>query len=99
VVCPKPKKYRYIESVARKTVLSKLVISCQYDNQKSISTDCIYRISYKIAKRQTPEKGSALFKNDITSSEPISKLGIHSSYLESAFLADFGNITGFTPTP
>jgi len=29
VVCPKPKNYRYIETILQKTVLSKLVLSYQ----------------------------------------------------------------------
>jgi hypothetical protein len=32
----------------------------------------------KLQKRQIPEKGFALFENDITTSEPISKYWIHS---------------------
>jgi len=44
--------YRYIESIARKTVLSKLVISCHTYNLKSIHADYIY---HKM-KRANPVK-------------------------------------------
>jgi hypothetical protein len=37
--------------------------------------------STKNQKGQTPENGFALLKNDITTFEPTSKLGIHSSYV------------------
>jgi hypothetical protein len=37
-------------------------------------------------KRQTQQNGFALLKNDITGSEPISKLGIHSSYVVSLIM-------------
>jgi hypothetical protein len=42
--------------------------------------DYIYLKFYKKAKRQTPEKGFALFENDITTFEPVSKIKIHSRY-------------------
>jgi hypothetical protein len=67
------------ESITWKSGLSKLVISCQNNNLKSVYADYIYRICYKNAKNGKPsEKSLPLLKNDITGSEPISKLGIHS---------------------
>jgi hypothetical protein len=60
----------------------KLQISCQKHNLKWLYLDYIYRISYKNAKRPTPEKGFALLKNDITSSELVSKLKIYSRNLQ-----------------
>jgi hypothetical protein len=58
-----------------------IVISCQKHNLESILTDCIYRISYKIAKKGKPgEMDLHLLKNDITGSEPNSKLKINSRY-------------------
>jgi len=37
--------------------------------------DCIYRISYKIAKKdKSPSKSLPLLKNDITGSEPTVKI-------------------------
>jgi hypothetical protein len=48
---------------------------------KHFNFQYIYLISYKIAKkRQTPEKGFAPLKNDITGSELALKYGIHSRY-------------------
>jgi len=42
-------------------------ISCQKHNLKPILTDCIYRISYKIAKKGKPcEMDLPLLENDIT---------------------------------
>jgi len=38
-------------------------------------------------KRQTPEKGFALFKNDITTFELALKYGIYSSNMQSGFVA------------
>jgi len=66
--------YRYIESIARKSGLSRPVLSCQKHNLKPSLVQYIYRISYKIAKRQTQRNGFALFKNDITGSEPTVKM-------------------------
>jgi hypothetical protein len=40
----------------------RLGISCHKDNQRLINSDYIYPISYKNAKRQTPEKNFALSK-------------------------------------
>ncbi len=57
----KSKNYRYIESILQKTVLSKIVLSCQNNNQKSIHTDYIYPISYKIAKKGNPDEMDLLY--------------------------------------
>jgi hypothetical protein len=41
--------------------LSKLVISCQNQRSKHLNIKYIYRISYRIAKRQALLNGFALF--------------------------------------
>ena len=56
---------------------SGLHVSCQNQRSKHLNFQYIYPISYKIAKkRQTPEKGFAPLKNDITGSELALKYGI-----------------------
>jgi len=55
-----------------------LQIPCQKHNLKWLYLYCIYRISYKIAKKANPEKVFALLKDDITGSEPNSKFKINS---------------------
>jgi hypothetical protein len=49
-------------------------ISCHKHRFNNLNFKYIYHISYKIAKRQTPEKEFALLKNDITGSEPTVKM-------------------------
>jgi hypothetical protein len=51
--------------------------------------------STKNQKGQTPENGFALLKNDITTFEPTSKLGIHSRYMQSGFVTGSLEIKGF----
>jgi len=54
-----------------KTLPLKTCDFLHYDNQKTISTDYIYLISYKIAKKgKSSSKSLPLLKNDITGSEP-----------------------------
>jgi hypothetical protein len=47
---------------------NRLQIPCHKHNLKPFLADYIYLICYKNAKRQTLDKGFALFKNDITDS-------------------------------
>ena len=46
---------------------SKVVISCHKHRSKHLNFNYIYRISYKNAKKASPEKRICPYKNDITS--------------------------------
>jgi hypothetical protein len=60
----------YIEIRRNKLGFSKPAITYQNHRFKHLNFNYIYPISYKNAKKANPEKGFALLKNDITTSEP-----------------------------
>jgi len=69
----------YIEIRRNKLGFSKPAITYHHHRFKHLNFQYIYRISYKIAKRQTREKDSPLLKNDITAFVRSQKPIIYSS--------------------